>query len=110
LHADSLEVHGKVKAYDWPPTEISDAKVIANRALSAPTAIKGLAYFFLALQWVQDPGPGLPGRLVAQVLGMATGQLGHPVPILVLMETGDDRSLRSGPLVRVPFAFGRLLR
>lgn len=87
----------------------SVAKVIANRALSAPAAIKGLAYFFNTLRRVQYPGPGLPGWLVAQVLGMATGQLGHPVPVLVLVETADRRSGRASPFVRVPFAFGQIL-
>ena len=84
----------------------SVVKVIANRALCAPTAIKGLAYFFLALRRVHDPGPQLPGWLMAQVLGMAARKLGHPVAVLVLMEACDRRT----PSVRVVFAFGRLLR
>jgi len=84
----------------------SVAKVIANRALCAPTAIKGLAYFFLAQHRVHDPGTGLPWRLVPQVLGVAAGKLGHPVAVLVLMEACDRRI----PFVRVVFAFGRLLR
>ncbi len=46
---------------------------------------------------------------MAQVLGMPTGQLGHPVTLLVLMETGDRRSGHTGPFVRVPFAFGQIL-
>ena len=95
--------------YDWSSTHNSVAKVIANRALSAPAAIKGLAYFFNTLRRVQHPGAGLPWRLVAQMLGMATGQLGHPVPVLVLMETDDRRSVRASPFVRVPFAFGQIL-
>ncbi|ANI00907.1 hypothetical protein A8L59_04445 [Pseudomonas koreensis] len=84
----------------------SVAKVIANRALCAPTAGKGLAYFFNTLRRVKDPGPRLPWRLMTQVLSMATGKLGHPVTVLVLMETGDRRI----PFVRVVFAFARLLR
>jgi hypothetical protein len=48
----------------------------------------------------------LPWRLVAQVLGVATGKLGHPVSVLVLMEAFDRRI----PFVRVVFAFARLLR
>ncbi|CAI8863227.1 hypothetical protein EMIT0P258_20529 [Pseudomonas sp. IT-P258] len=74
--------------------------------MCAPTTIKGLAYFFLALRRVRDPGTGLPWRLVPQVLGVAAGKLGHPVPVLVLMEACDRRI----PSVRVVFAFGRLLR
>ncbi|ANI62402.1 hypothetical protein PGR6_48290 [Pseudomonas sp. GR 6-02] len=88
----------------------SVVKVIANRALCAPTAIKGLAYFFIAQRRVQHPGPGLPWRLVPQVLGMAAGQLGHPVPVLVLMETCNGRGFHCTPFVWVVFAFGRLLR
>jgi len=100
----------RVNAYDWPSTDISDVKVIANRALSAPTAVKGLAYFFLTSRRIHYPGSGLPRWLVAKVLGMAAGKLGNPVSVLVLMEAIDRRSFRSGPSVRVPFAFGRLLR
>ena len=84
----------------------SVAKVIANRALCAPTAGKGLAYFFNTLRRVQHPGARLPGRLMAQVLGVATGKFGHPVSVLVLMEAFDRRI----PFVRVVFAFARLLR
>ena len=58
--------------------------------LRTPAAGKALAYFFTALPRVQDPGPGLPGRLVAQVLGVAAGQLGNPVPVVVLVESEDD--------------------
>ena len=99
----------KGEAYGWPLPSNSVAKVIANRGLRAPAAIKGLAYFFNTLQWIQDPGPGLPRWLVAQMLGMAAGQLDHPVAFLVLMETGDRRSVRTSPFVRVPFAFGQIL-
>ena len=81
-------------------------KIIANRALCAPTTIKGLACFFLALRRIHDPGARLPWRLVPQVLGVAAGKLGHPVSVLVLMEACDRRI----PFVRVVFAFGRLLR
>jgi hypothetical protein len=95
-----------VKTYDWPSTRNSVAKVIANRALCAPTAIKGLTYFCITQQRLYHPGPGLPRRLMAQVLCVATGKLGHPVAILVLMEACDRRT----PSVRVVFAFGRLLR
>ena len=88
----------------------SGAKVIANRALCAPTASKGLADFFVAQQGVHDPGPGLPGRLVPQVLRMAAGQRGDPVAVGVQMKSDDRRVTGSTPSVRVVFAFGRLLR
>jgi hypothetical protein len=88
----------------------SVAKVIANRALCAPTAIKGLAYFFNTLRGVLHPGTRLPRRLVTQVLGVAAGKLGHPMPVLILMETCDRYALRREPSVRVVFAFARLLR
>ncbi|CAI8996955.1 hypothetical protein EMIT0P44_80071 [Pseudomonas sp. IT-P44] len=78
--------------------------------MCAPTAFKGLAYFFNTLRRVHDPGARLPRRLVAQVLRVATGQLGHPMPVLVLMKTCDRRAWRRIPSVRVVFAFGRLLR
>jgi hypothetical protein len=105
LHADSLRERNGDDLWliDY---RISVAKVIANHALCAPTAIKGLAYFFKAPCRIHDPGPGLPGWLVAQVLGMAAGKLGHPMAVLVLMEASD----RHVPSVRVVFAFGRLLR
>jgi len=93
-------------AYGWPSTDFSGVKVSANRALSAPTASKGLAYFFNTLRCVQHPRPRLPRRLVTQMLGVAAGELGHPVTVLVLMEACDRRI----PFVRVVFAFERLLR
>jgi len=99
----------KGEAYDWPLPSNSVAKVIANRGLCAPAAIKGLAYFFNTLQRVQDPGPGLPGGQVTQMLGMPARQLGHPVAVPVLVETDDRRSVRASPFVRVPFAFGQIL-
>jgi hypothetical protein len=106
LHADSLEVHGSGDHLYLTIYRNSVAKVIANRALCAPTAVKALAYFFKALRRVQDPGPGLPGWLVPQVLGVAAGKLDHPVAVFVLMKARDRRI----PSVRVVFAFGRLLR
>ncbi|CAI8968003.1 transposase [Pseudomonas sp. IT-P260] len=106
MHADSLRVHGKGGDLYVTAYRNSVAKVIANRALCAPTAGKGLAYFFNTLRRVQDPGARLPRRLMAQVLGVATGKLGHPVTFFILMEAGDRRI----PFVRVVFAFARLLR
>jgi hypothetical protein len=35
------------------------------------------------------PGTNLPGRIVTHVLLMAARELGHPVPLVVLMETSD---------------------
>ncbi|KIF62786.1 hypothetical protein NX10_09980 [Pseudomonas fluorescens] len=84
----------------------SVAKVSANRALCTPTAGKGLTCFFNTLRRIQDPGAGLPRRLMAQVLGVTTGKLDHPMAVFVLMEAGDGRN----PFVRVVVAFTRLLR
>ena len=39
----------------------------------------------------QDPRPVLPRRVVAHVLLMAAGQLGDPVPLVVLVESSDRR-------------------
>ena len=58
--------------------------------LRTPAARKGVAYFFKALRGVKDPGAGLPGWLVPQVLGVAAGQFGDPVPVVILMETNDE--------------------
>jgi len=58
--------------------------------LRTPAAGKGLAYFFKALRGVEDPGAGLPGWLVAQVLGVAARELGDPVLIVVLVEPDDE--------------------
>ena len=77
--------------------------------LRTPAAFKRLAYFFQALCGVQDPGARLPGRLVAQVLGVAAGQLGNPVLVVVEMKTGDRRVACATPSVRVLFAFGQIL-
>jgi len=55
-----------------------------------PAAGKGLAYFFKALRGVEYPGAGLPGWLVAQVLGVAARELGDPVLIVVLVEPDDE--------------------
>ena len=110
LHADSLGVHGNGDHLYLTIYRISVAKVIANRALCTPTASKGLAYFFIAQQRVQYPGPGLPRWLMAQVLSVAAGKLGHPVAVFVLMKACHRRAFRRVPSVRVVFAFGRLLR
>jgi len=106
LHADSLEEHGNGDGLWLADYRNSVAKVIANRALCAPTAGKGMAYFFLASGRVHHPGPGLPGRLVAQMLGVAAGKLGHPMAVFILVKAREGHT----PSVRVVFAFGRLLR
>jgi hypothetical protein len=36
----------------------------------------------------RHPATNLPGRIMTHVLAMAALQLGHPVPLLVLMEAG----------------------
>jgi hypothetical protein len=77
--------------------------------LSTPATGKGLAYFFKALRRVRDPGAGLPGRLVAQVLGVAAGKLDDPVLVFVLVKSDDRRVSCSTPSVRVVFAFGQIL-
>lgn len=81
----------------------SIAKGIAIVPLRAPATGKSLADAPLALAGIEHPGAGLPGRLVAQVLGMTAGQIHHPVAVLVLMETLDA----ADPFVRLAFAFGR---
>jgi hypothetical protein len=87
----------------------SGAKGIVIRALRTPATGKGLAYFCQALRRVKDPGPGLPGRLVAQVLRMAAGQRDNPVSVCVLLKSCDRRVTGSTPSVRVLFAFGQIL-
>lgn len=84
-------------------------KIIVIRALRTPATRKAFTYFFLALHGVEHPGSRLPGWLVAQVLGMATGQYRNPVTVLVLAKAKECRVFQSGPSVRVAFAFGRLL-
>ncbi|MDQ0706169.1 hypothetical protein QF043_004961 [Pseudomonas sp. W3I7] len=49
-----------------------------------------MAYFFKALRSIQYPGARLPWRLVAQVLGVAAGQLGYPVAVAILVEADDE--------------------
>jgi hypothetical protein len=77
--------------------------------LRTPAAGKALAYFFAALQRVEYPGAGLPGWLVAQVLGVAAGQLDNPLLLGVQVEAEDAGDRWSVPSVRVLFAFGQIL-
>jgi hypothetical protein len=67
----------------------SIAKISAICVLSTPATGKGLTYFFLALLRIKDPGPGLPGRLVTMMLGMATGQHCDPVLLFILTPAND---------------------
>jgi hypothetical protein len=48
-----------------------------------------------------DPGASLPGRIVAHVLGMAALQVGHPMPLLILMEVNNAALLTHGMLSRL---------
>jgi hypothetical protein len=68
-----------------------------------------LAYFLCALRRIQNPGAGLPWRLVSQVLSVAAGQHGDPMALLVLSKANHRRVFQYGPSVRVAFAFERLL-
>ena len=52
-------------------------------------AVKVLAYFCLALCRVQDPRPGLPWRLMTLVLGVAAGEYGNPMLLLILSPAND---------------------
>jgi len=52
--------------------------------------VKGLADCCLALRRINYPGSGLPGRVVAQMLGVAAGQLNHPMTVTVLYKAGND--------------------
>jgi hypothetical protein len=84
-------------------------KTIVIRALRTPATAKAFTYSLLPLRWIKHPGPRLPWRLMAQMLSVAAGKHGNPVPILVLTKLKECRVLQSGPSVRVAFAFGRLL-
>lgn len=54
----------------------------------------------LTLLRVEHPGPILPRWLVAQVLRMTAGQLGHPMAVFVLM-----KAQQTGPSVSGAVAF-----
>jgi len=102
-------VHGFGGALWLRADRESAAKGIVIRALRTPATGKGLAYFCQALRRIHHPAPGLPGRLVAQVLRMAAGQRGDPVAICILVKSDDRRVTGSTPSVRVVFAFGQIL-
>ncbi|MNF47014.1 hypothetical protein D3C76_487060 [compost metagenome] len=67
----------------------SIAKGIVIQAPSTPAACKGLADALLSQLGIEHPLARLPGRLVAQMLGVAAGKLDHPESFLVLMEAKD---------------------
>lgn len=98
-----------VAPYAWAPTANQASRLSLFAHLRTPAARKGLAYFFKALRGGDDPGARLPRRLVAQVLGVAAGQFGNPVQVVILVESGDRRDRWSAPSVRVLFAFGQIL-
>ena len=98
-----------VAPYARAPTANQAPRLSLFARLRTPAARKGLAYFFKALRRVEHPGARLPGRLVAQVLGVAAGQFGDPMLIVVLVEPGDEGCRWSAPSVRVLFAFGQIL-
>ena len=71
----------------------------------APAAGEGFAQLRLALLGIQHPGTILPGRLVAQVLGMAAGQYCHPIAVFILTKIKQS----GWPSVCARFAFARAL-
>lgn len=74
-----------------------------------PATGEGLAQLPVALLAIQHPGAVLPGRLVAQVLGMAAGQVCHPVAVFILMEVKHSGRGLDWPSVQRRFAFARPL-
>jgi len=89
LHASFLTWQCKGNTLYTGLVPESIAKISAIRLLSTPATGKGLAYFCLALPGVKHPRPGLPGRLMALVLGMATGEHGNPVQLFILTPAND---------------------
>ena len=83
----------------------SRAKGILNLPLGAPPAGKAFTDAPAPAVRVQHPGPALPGRVVAQVLGVAAGQHRNPVARLILGKIQHRDGRWSGPSVRVAFAF-----
>ena len=76
---------------------------------AAPAAEEGFAQLRLAQLGVQHPGTMLPGRLVAQVLGMAAGQYCHPIAMLILTKIKQAHVDGVCPSVCTRFAFARAL-
>ena len=52
----------------------------------------------LATHFGQHPGPAGHRRLVTHMLSVATGQIGHPMTLLVLV-ISNDRLVHSGGVV-----------
>ena len=75
----------------------------------APAAGEGFAQLRLALLGIQHPSTILPGRLVAQVLGMAAGQYCHPIAVLILTKIKQAHVDGVCPSVCTRFAFARAL-
>ncbi|KPB37548.1 Uncharacterized protein AC504_3599 [Pseudomonas syringae pv. maculicola] len=44
----------------------------------------------MAFYRVKNPGSRLPWRLMAQVLSVAAGQQGNPVPFLILLQVENS--------------------
>ena len=89
LHASFLTWQCKGNTLYTGLVPESIAKISAIRLLSTPATGKGLAYFGLALPGIKHPRPGLPGRLMALVLCVATGEHGNPVLLLILTPAND---------------------
>ena len=109
LELVEMEVRELLSKYEFPGDDIPIVKGSALKALEGDAGEMGEASIFRladalrALRRVEHPWACLPRRLVAQVLGVAAGQLGYPVAFFVLMKT----RYTADPFVRVAFAFGR---
>lgn len=75
----------------------------------APAAGEGCTQLCLTLLSIQHPRAILPGRLMAQVLGMATGQYCHPVAEFILTKIKQAHTGNVLPSVFTRFAFARAL-
>src|SRR5690606_16753741 len=79
---------------------LSFLEVIVRPIHGAPAAGEETALSGLALLGIEYPGAILPGRSVAHMLSMATGQDCHPVAVLVLTKIKDTHC----PFVRARVA------
>jgi len=52
-------------------------------------ALEGMAQIAAPVAGPQYPGPLLPGRVVADMAGVAALQIGHPMTLLVPVEADD---------------------
>jgi hypothetical protein len=55
--------------------------------------------------WGYDPGPQLPGRAMAHVLGVAAFQIGHPVACFIQMKADNPLLHDDASLARLNQAF-----